>query len=464
MKNNNWMKELWSFLKVFIVTAAVVFLFVNYVAHPVTVVGRSMDPTLEDGEYGFTNLLSLNFSDPQPGDVVIVTMTTEDPNTGEETVSHWVKRIIAGPGQTVESRNDVIYVDGEPLDESAYIDEDYKTSITNQFGYFNKVVTENGLEDFGPVTLGEDEYWVMGDNRTYSKDSRDPSVGPVSRDQIYGTGLLVLFPFKKKAKRQMEDNLKKVDFIIEIRDARIPESSRNPMLDEIGRNKPRLIVLSKKDKADPQATKAWLDALNTEDSRAVALDLIKDNYRNIIVSESQKLCAPLIEKQKRRGIKPRALRAMVAGIPNVGKSTFINTLAKRKAAQTGDRPGVTKSLQWISLGSDLELLDTPGVLWPKFEDQDVGRRLALLGSIKDEVVDMDDLAMFACRQLSKEVPEKLESYYQIQIQEDPWQTLRQIAFKRGWLQKGDVDQDRLMRTFVKDLRENKLGPLTWERP
>ena len=199
-----------------------------------------------------------------------------------------------------------------------------------------------------------------------------------------------------KAKRQMEENLKKVDFVIEIRDARMPVASKNPMLDQLIQNKPRLILLSKKDKADDEVTKLWIKAMEANNQKALALDFIHENFSKKLIQASNELCVNLIEKQKRRGMKPRALRAMVCGIPNVGKSTFINTLAKRKAAQTGDRPGVTKSLQWIKVGQSIELLDTPGVLWPKFEDQEIGLKLALLGSIKDQVVNMDDLAIYAC--------------------------------------------------------------------
>lgn len=278
-------------------------------------------------------------------------------------------------------------------------------------------------------------------------------------------GTIQWFPgHMAKARRQMEENLKKVDFIIEIRDARIPESSRNPLLSQIGQNKPRLILLSKTDKADPEVTEEWVRQLTSENTKVLALDLIHENYRNVLVKEAQALCSPLIEKQKRRGMRPRALRAMVAGIPNVGKSTFINTLAKRKAAKTGDRPGVTKSLQWISLGKDLELLDTPGVLWPKFEVPEVGLNLALLGSVKDEVVHMDDLALYAMKKLMEENPEAVEAYYGVEVQETPWQTLEAIARKRGWLQKGQVDEARTMRTFVQDIRDDRMGRLSWERP
>lgn len=267
-----------------------------------------------------------------------------------------------------------------------------------------------------------------------------------------------------KAKRQMEENLKKVDFVIEIRDARIPDSSKNPMLDELIQNKPRLILLSKKDKADPIATKEWIQKLQSQGHQVLALDLIKDSYFKALVQAAQTTCQKLIDKQKRRGIRPRALRAMVCGIPNVGKSTFINTMAKRKAAQTADRPGVTKSLQWIKLGQSLELLDTPGVLWPKFEDPNTGMRLAILGSVRDEVVNMQELAIYTCRWLQETKPGLLAKLYQIEEQKDPWQTLEKIALKRGYLQKGSIDENRLVRSFIKDIREDKLGPLTWEFP
>ena len=278
-------------------------------------------------------------------------------------------------------------------------------------------------------------------------------------------GTIQWFPgHMAKARRQMEENLKKVDFIIEIRDARIPESSTNPLLTSVGQNKPRLILLSKTDKADPATTQAWIDRLADQNTRVLALDLIHENYRAALVREAKILCAPLIEKQKRRGMRPRALRAMVAGIPNVGKSTFINTLAKRKAAKTGDRPGVTKSLQWISLDRDLELLDTPGVLWPKFEQPQVGLNLALLGSVKDDVVHMDDLALYAMERLMKEHPGAVESCYGITIADTPWETLEAIARKRGWLKKGEVDETRMMRTVVQDIRDDRLGRLSWEAP
>ncbi len=193
-------KEILDFVKVFAISAVIVLLFANFIAHPVTVVGHSMDPTLADGEYGFTSIISTKLSDPKRNQIVVVTMN--DPNTNEK--SEWVKRIIGMPGETIECVNDTILINGELIDETSYIDQDYKQSIIDQYGYFNKTVQKsdglNGMSvvrDWGPVTLGEDEYFVMGDNRTFSKDSRDPEVGPVKRSQIYGNGVFVLYPFSK---------------------------------------------------------------------------------------------------------------------------------------------------------------------------------------------------------------------------------------------------------------------------
>ena len=194
------------------------------------------------------------------------------------------------------------------------------------------------------------------------------------------------------------------------------------------------------------------------------MDLIRDSYKKTLVSVANELCQALIEKQKRRGIRPRALRAMVCGIPNVGKSTMINTLAKRKAAQTADRPGVTRALQWIKLDKGLELLDTPGVLWPKFEDPQIGLRLALLGSIRDEVINRDELVQYALDWLLKKHNGLLENVYQIESVQDVWDAMNKIAVKRGYLQKGQIDQERLIRSLIKDIRNDVLGPITWEEP
>lgn len=178
-------EDILDFVKVFAITAIVIMLFVNFVAHPVTVVGRSMHPTLQDGEYGFTSVISTFFKDPKRQQVVVVKHTDSD----TQETSYWVKRIIGMPGDTIECHDETIYINGEALDESSYLDSEYVQSLIAQLGYFNS--------DFDAVTLGEDEYFVMGDNRPYSKDSRDPSVGTFTKSQIFGENVFVLFPFSQ---------------------------------------------------------------------------------------------------------------------------------------------------------------------------------------------------------------------------------------------------------------------------
>lgn len=267
-----------------------------------------------------------------------------------------------------------------------------------------------------------------------------------------------------KAKREMQEKLNMVDMVIELRDARIPSASKNPMIEELCQNKPRLIVLSKKDKADAAATKLWCSALQNETTRVVALDILKENIIARIVEESRLLMQAKIERMKRRGIRPRAIRAMVVGVPNVGKSTFINRISKKKVAVTGDRPGVTRALQWSKVNQNLELLDTPGVLWPKFEDETVGVLLAITGAIRDEILPLEEIAAWAMRYLIANHKEALQQRYDIVVCEDPYIMLERIAEKRGFMRKGEMDEKRTIETFLRELRDDKLGRITWEMP
>ena len=196
-----------------------------------------------------------------------------------------------------------------------------------------------------------------------------------------------------KAKREMQENLKLVDLVIELRDCRIPLSSKNPMLDEIIQTKPRLIVLSKKDKGEAEITQQWIEKLKDDTTLVIAADLLHDSFVPKLTQACKEVMKEKIERMIRRGIRPRAIRAMVVGVPNVGKSTMINRLAGKKIAQTADRPGVTRSLQWVKLNKDVELLDTPGVLWPKFEDPTVGFHLALTGAIRDEILPKEEVVV-----------------------------------------------------------------------
>ena len=267
-----------------------------------------------------------------------------------------------------------------------------------------------------------------------------------------------------KAKREMQEKLNMVDMVIELRDARIPSASKNPMIEELCQNKPRLIVLSKKDKADAAATKLWCSALQNETTRVVALDILKENIIPGIVEESRLLMQAKIERMKRRGIRPRAIRAMVVGVPNVGKSTFINRISKKKVAVTGDRPGVTRALQWSKVNQNLELLDTPGVLWPKFEDETVGVLLAITGAIRDEILPLEEIAAWAMRYLIANKKEALQQRYEIAVCEDPYIMLERLAEKRGFMRKGEMDEKRTIEAFLRELRDDKLGRITWEMP
>ena len=267
-----------------------------------------------------------------------------------------------------------------------------------------------------------------------------------------------------KAKREMQEKMKVVDMVIELRDARIPSASKNPMIEELCGQKPRLIILSKKDKAQDAVTKKWIEALSNETTKVIALDIIKENITPKVVAASKELMKPKIDRMIKRGIRPRAIRAMVVGVPNVGKSTFINRIAKKKVAVTGDRPGVTRSLQWSKVNQDLELLDTPGVLWPKFEDETVGVLLAITGAIRDEILPLEEIAAWAMQYLIKQHPGALEKRYNVEICEDPYEMLERIARKRGFIRNQEMDEKRTIETFLREIRDDKLGAISWEVP
>ena len=269
-----------------------------------------------------------------------------------------------------------------------------------------------------------------------------------------------------KAKREMQENLKLVDLVIELRDCRIPLSSKNPMLDEIIQTKPRLIVLSKKDKGEAEITQQWIEKLKDDTTLVIAADLLHDSFVPKLTQACKEVMKEKIERMIRRGIRPRAIRAMVVGVPNVGKSTMINRLAGKKIAQTADRPGVTRSLQWVKLNKDVELLDTPGVLGPKFEDPTVGFHLALTGAIRDEILPKEEVVVYALKWLSANEPQRLKERYALEnLAADPYALLTQIAVARKHLNKqGEADLTRTIDMVINEIRNDKLGPISWERP
>jgi len=268
-----------------------------------------------------------------------------------------------------------------------------------------------------------------------------------------------------KARRQVTEKLKLVDIIFELVDARIPQSSRNPMIDEIIQHKPRIVLLNKADMADGERTKEWIAFFKEKGIQALAINSQAGVGMKEITALANVVLAEKFDRMRAKGIRPRAIRAMIVGIPNAGKSTLINRLAKKNIAKTGNTPGVTKAQQWIKVGKELELLDTPGILWPKFEDQEVGLKLALTGAIKDTILNLQDIAIFGLRFLEKEYPTRLKERFQLEeIPEDIVELFDKIGVVRGCLTGGAVvDYDKVTELVIREIRGEKFGRLTFER-
>ncbi len=261
-----------------------------------------------------------------------------------------------------------------------------------------------------------------------------------------------------KARRQMEEQLKLVDIVIEIRDARMPLASGNPLLNELAANKEKLIILNKADRADKKENDLWLAYFD----KALLCDSLNERITNKVVDEVKLILKAKLDKAKARGIRKKTLRAMVVGIPNVGKSTFINNVVKKKIAKAENRPGVTKNLQWIRINEDVELLDTPGVLWPKIEDQNQAKILALLGSMNDEILDSEQLTYFGLDYIKNNYPNLLKERYG--INEDETDLIEAIGKSKMWLiSEGLVDRPKTYNMVLKDIRENKIGRITFEK-
>jgi ribosome biogenesis GTPase A len=270
-----------------------------------------------------------------------------------------------------------------------------------------------------------------------------------------------------KARREVTEKLKLIDIVFEIVDSRIPNSSRNPMIDEIIQHKPRIILLNKEDMADPSKTKQWIEHFKQQGMPAIPINSQTGSGLNAITKEAKILLEDKFNKMRAKGIlRPRAIRAMVVGIPNSGKSTLINRLAGKNIAKTGNTPGVTRSQQWIKVGKEMELLDTPGILWPKFEDQIVGYNLALTGAIKDTILNLQDIAVFALRFLAANYPERLEERYGFkEIPEDIVEMFDVIGKNRGCLMGGGmIDYDKTAEVIIRDIRGLQLGRLSLETP
>ena len=268
-----------------------------------------------------------------------------------------------------------------------------------------------------------------------------------------------------KAKRMMQENIKLIDLVIELVDARAPLSSKNPDIDELGKNKFRLILLNKADLASEKGNAMWTKYFEEKGYFVVKINSRSGAGMKQISATIMEACKEKIERDRKRGILNRPIRAMVVGIPNVGKSTFINSFAGKAAAKTGNKPGVTKGAQWIRLNKQVELLDTPGILWPKFEDQAVGVKLAMLGSVNDEILNIEELAVELIKLLGEHFPEVIGERYQIEKQDEPLKVLEEIARVRACLLKGnELDISKAANILIDDFRSGKLGKLTIEFP
>jgi ribosome biogenesis GTPase A len=269
-----------------------------------------------------------------------------------------------------------------------------------------------------------------------------------------------------KARRQIEERLKQVDIVIELLDARLPLASRNPMIDDIVANKPRLVLFTKGDMADDAITKDWIAYFHEREIPVLSIDARTGKGVSQIAVKCEQILAPLFATRQKKGIVSKRMRAIVLGIPNVGKSSLINRLAGRSATVTGDRPGVTKAQQWIRVGKQLELLDTPGILWPKFEDPLVGMRLAMSGAIKDNILPTEEVALYTLKYMSEHYPTLLEDRYKLTLAEQtPVELLDEIGKKRGCLLRGgEIDWEKAADIIMSDLRSGRLGRVSLETP
>ena len=268
-----------------------------------------------------------------------------------------------------------------------------------------------------------------------------------------------------KAKRAMQEDIKLIDLIIELVDARVPFSSRNPDIDKLAAGKARMVLLNKADLADEAETRKWAQMFEDMGIHVVKIDARNKGTLKQVQAAQQEACKEKIERDRRRGILNRPIRTMVVGIPNVGKSTFINSFAGKACAKTGNKPGVTKGKQWIRLNKNVELLDTPGILWPRFENQEVGQRLAMIGSMNDEVLNLDELALDTIKFLLKEYPGNLKERYGVEEEAEALQVMEAIAARRGCVKQGGItDYEKTAGIVLDDFRSGRTGRITLEVP
>ncbi|MBN2260952.1 MAG: ribosome biogenesis GTPase YlqF [Clostridiales bacterium] len=270
----------------------------------------------------------------------------------------------------------------------------------------------------------------------------------------------------KKTKELIQENLKLVDVVVELLDARIPESSKNPQIDDLVKGKEKIIVFNKFDLADPIVLESWIKYYKNRGIKSIPINCLTGEGVNRLVHEIRMTAQPKFEKMQAKGLKDRAIRVMIVGIPNVGKSSLINKLAGKKAAKIGNKPGVTRGKQWIRIRKDLELFDTPGILWPKIESAHVGQNLAYVGSIRDEILDIEEIAISFIEFLMKNYPELLKKRYQVELEnKEPIEVMDEMAIKRGCILKAnEIDYFKISNILLDEYRNGKLGKISLEWP
>ena len=266
-----------------------------------------------------------------------------------------------------------------------------------------------------------------------------------------------------KTKREIKEKLDLIDIVFEVIDARIPFSSKNKDIDELIKNKPRIIIMTKLDLCDKEETNKWINYYEQLGYKVIPLDLINNPNMNIIYKETNEISKNVNEKRKQKGLKERRIRALILGIPNVGKSTLINRLVGKKATNVGNKPGITKQLEWIRINNELELLDTPGILWPKLDNREIALNLASMTAIKEEILDTEEVAIYIINTMLNLYPDNIKNRYNIKNETDIVDILDRIGTKIGAVKNKEIDYEKVYTTVLKDLREGYLGKVTFDK-
>ena len=266
-----------------------------------------------------------------------------------------------------------------------------------------------------------------------------------------------------KTKREIKEKLDLIDVVFEVIDARIPKSSKNKDVDELIKNKPRVLIMTKLDLCDEIETKKWISYYEKIGYKVIIMDLLNNPDMRVIYNETDKIFKDLNEKRRQKGLKERKIRTLILGVPNVGKSTLINRLVGKKAANVGNKPGITKQLEWIRINNDMELLDTPGILWPRFDNQEIALNLASMTAIKEEILDLEEVAIYIINTMLKLYPDNIKNRYNLTDTSDIVTILDEIGRKIGAIRNKETDYDKVYTTILKDLREGYLGKITFDR-